>query len=652
VPLIGALLLIGALIGIGLREHWTLALPVTGLLRFLAWLARGIYCGVPIVAAGALLLPIVRRRAADLPAALTISLYWAAGSVLVIVIGLITLATGRYTELQWQALAPLGWAAAGTWMVIDGWKPVTSAWQRLRTAVNDSPPLVSWMSLLLSMAVLATLHATLPADTRDELAYHLVVPQLWSFQGDWWQFADNFHQLFPANAELLWGWAAAAGGPLAPRFVTLVFALLTIALVCQWMDLMGVPTRIRNLSLVLLLAAPVALTSAAICYVEWPMLFFLLLGWRLTQLGDMLGERAAIIGAAVAWAVAVGMKYTAVLFVGLLVVEWLIGLRRQGTGRMLAAALTVLLACAALAAPWLIRNYAVTGDPVYPIGGALAIGGGDDHAATALAEYVEIEGAWRWMPWLYHATVDPVSDHRLHPLWPLLHLVVLALGWRWWRELPWLTIVVASLALLPFHPSPRVYLPLLLLDTLFLPWLLAPCDHRPVGRRLVTATALLMVVVSLPISTHYLLIAGGSAVPDYLLGLTTQERFLKDRGLVTPAARWIQEQSPEDARVWAWCEDRTLYLGRWARSDSPYGPAGFLTTLADGGPDALTEAVDDIDLVVLRTDRCPENLQAAHFEKRSWRIEDEDRKLLHQWTAEHLTEVLRDDRYVVYRVVK
>jgi hypothetical protein len=572
--------------------------------------------------------------------------------VLVIAIGLITLATGRYTELQWQALAPVGWAAAGIWMVLDGWTPITSAWQRLRTAATDSPPLLSWMSLLLAMVVLAALHATLPPDTRDELAYHLVVPQLWTFQGDWWQSADNFHQLFPANAELLWGWAAAAGGPLAPRFVTLVFALLTVCLVCQWMDSRGISARIRNLSLVLLLAAPVALTTAAVCYVEWPLLFFLLLGWRLTQMGEVLGERTAMVCAAVAWAAAVGMKYTAALFVGLLLAEWLVRLWRIGPGRMLTAVLALTLACGALAAPWLIRNHAVTGDPLYPLGGAMTVGGEDDHAATALAEYVEIEGAWQRLPWLYHSTVDPVADHRLHPLWPLLHLVVLVLGWRWWRELPWITVVGATLALLPFHPSPRVYLPLLLLDTLFLPWLLAPFDQRPAGRRLVTATALLMVVVSLPISAHYLLIADGTAVPDYLLGLTNQERFLRDRDLVTPAVRWIQEQSPEDARVWAWCEDRSLYFERWTRSDSPYGPAGFLTTLADGGSGALTEAVVDIDLVVLRTDRCPENLRATYFEKRSWQIDDDDRQLLHQWAAEHLAEVQRDDRYVVYRVLR
>jgi hypothetical protein len=652
VPLIAVLLLIGALVGIGLREHWTLALPVTGLLRLLTWLSRGLYCSVPILALGALLLPGVRRRASELPAALTISLYWGAGSVLVIAVGLVALAGGLYTPLLWQALAPIGWAAAVVWMVLDGWTPVISTWRRIRAAFTASPPLLSWTSLLVVLGLLAALHASLPPDTRDELAYHLVLPQLWSFQGDWWLPADNFHQLFPANAELLWGYAAAAGGSLAPRFVTLVFALLTVTLLWQWMDSRDVPASIRGISLVLLLSAPVVLTAAAICYVEWPLLFFLLLGWRLSRLGEILDERVALVGAAVAWGAAVGIKYTAALFVGMLFIEWLIRLLRVKPGRAPAAILAMTLACAVLAAPWLIRNHAATGDPLYPLGGAIGIGGADQHAAAALTEYTEITGVWKWLPWVYHATVDPVTDHRLHPLWPLLHLAVLALGWRWWRELPWITVVVATLALLPFNPSPRVYMPLLMLDTLFLPKLLAPFDRRSTDRGLVTAAVLLMVVVSLPISVHYLLIAGGTAVPDYLLGLSSEDRFVRDRGLVAPTTQWIREQSPEDARVWAWCEDRTLYLERWARSDSPYGPPGFLTTVADGGTAALTEAVSDVDLVLLRTDRCPESLHTTYFEKQNWPLDDQLRDALRGWAAEHLDEVLRDDRHVVYRVKK
>jgi hypothetical protein len=652
VPLVVALLLIGALIAIGLREHWTLALPVTGLLRLLTWLVRGLYCSVPILAFGALLLPTVRRRAAELPAALTISLYWGAGSVLVIVVGLVTLAGGLYTPLLWQALAPIGWAAAGIWMVLEGWAPITSAWRRIREALTASPPLLSWTSLLVVFGLLAVLHASLPPDTRDELAYHLVLPQLWGFAGDWWLPFDNFHQLFPANAELLWGWAAAGGGSLAPRFVTVVFALLTVSLLWQWMDSKEVAASIRGISLVLLLSTPVVLTAAAICYVEWPLLFFLLLGWRLSRLGDVLGEGVAMVGAAVAWGAAVGIKYTAALFVGVLFIEWLFRLWRVKPGRALAAVLAMVLAFAALAAPWLIRNHIATGDPLYPLGGAIGLGRADDHAATAITEYTEIAGVWQRLPWLYHATVDPISDHRLHPLWPLLHLVVLALGWRWWRELPWITVVVATLALLPFNPSPRVYMPLLMLDALFLPYLLAPLDRRALDRGLMTAMVLLMVVVSLPISVHYLLIAGGKAVPDYLLGLSNEDRFIRDRDLVTPASQWIRDQSPEDARVWAWCEDRSLYLDRWTRSDSPYGPAGFLITAAEGGPAALTEAVSDIDFVLLRTDRCPESLQTTHFEKQSWPIDDELRDAVRGWAAEHLDEVLRDDHHVVYRVRK
>jgi hypothetical protein len=160
------------------------------------------------------------------------------------------------------------------------------------------------------------------------------------------------------------------------------------------------------------------------------------------------------------------------------------------------------------------------------------------------------------------------------------------------------------------------------------------------------------VLVSAPLSFHYLLVAGGPAVPAYLLGLIDRAQFLRDRDLVTPAVDWIHRQTPEEARIWAWCEDRTLYLDRWTRSDPPFGPPAFLATLAQDGPETLTAAADKVDLIVVRRDRCPASWDEARFEKNRYPIGDGERSALAAWTAEHLAEVARDDRYTVYRVVR
>jgi hypothetical protein len=648
--LLAALLLVGVLIGLGLRYHWTLALPVAASLRVGAWLARGVYCSVPLLVMGGLLLKLLRRPVSGLPGLIALPLCWAGGSLVVIALGLITLATGTYSPMLWQVLAPVGWIAAVVWSAVDRWSALTNVWHKLRSGGGSGPPLVSWASVLVVLGVLAALHGSLPPDTRDELAYHLVAPQQWALQGDWWLPADNFHLLFPGNTELVWGWAASVGGPLAPRFVTLVFALLTVALLWQWFESEGINRWLRDISLALFVVTPAVLTAAAVCYVEWPLMFLLLLGWRLSRSGDLIGGRPATVSCAAVWAAAVGMKYTAILFVGLLGLGWLVRLWRDRPVRAVSAGLVLAVAIGVLAAPWWVRNWAATGDPVYPLGSSVGLARGDPEAAETLTEYVELQGPWRWMPWLYHATADPISDHRLHPLWPFIHLSVLVVGWRWRRDLPWFAVLGATAALVTFHPAPRVLLPLLLLDTLFLPRMLTPLVEARTTRTLVNVLTVLMVVVSAPIAFHYLMIAGGPVVPGYLLGLSSQGKYLHERGLVTPAVRWIHERTPEESRLWTWCEDQTLYFDRRARPDSPYGPPAFLTAVTEGGATALADQTGNVDLVVVRRDRCPDSWQSARFEKRSWAIDADQREAIQSWAADHLAELVRDDRYTVYQV--
>jgi hypothetical protein len=195
----------------------------------------------------------------------------------------------------------------------------------------------------------------------------------------------------------------------------------------------------------------------------------------------------------------------------------------------------------------------------------------------------------------------------------------------------------------------------MLLVWLFLPRLLATVPPRPATSRLAVNIAIGMVtLVSVPVALHYLFVPGGSAVPDYLIGLTNRSGYLAARGVTTPSIAWAATQTAPDARIWAWCEDRTLYLERWARADSPYGPPSFLLAATKGGAAALDQEVRswDIDLVVLRRDRCPESFSGFRLEKRSGSIDPPLRETIARWTSEHLRERHRDDRHVVYEVLR
>lgn len=646
---------VGLSIAAGIWQHWTVSLPVAGAARFFVWLLRGIYLSAPLVAIGAVIVTRVDRRVLRLPFVLALATAAAVGSTTVVIVGIGLLAAGLYTPVVWQLAALVAWLAGVAWLATARWRPLLDLWAQFRRRQRPTVPLASWTALLMILGAITALHGSLPPDTRDELSYHLVVPRMWALQGDWWLPADNFHTLFPGNCELLWGWADAVGGPLAPRFLTLAFAVLATLVLAQWLQEAAADRWVRGASLAFLLVTPALLTAAVICYVEWPLLLFLVLGWRLAGLGRDNGGSPSPIWPAALWGTAAGMKYTALLFVALLGLEWVLHLARQRAFRRAAAtaALTT-VATALLAGPWLARNLIATGDPIYPLGAAFGpAAAGTPHDPADLLEYAGLTGAWRWVPWLYHATAETVADHRFHPLWPLLHLVVLAVGWRWRRELPWLSVVGASATLAWFSPAPRVYLPLLLLLWLFLPRLLETVTSVPAAR-LATGTAVgLAGLVSVPVAFHYLFVAGGSAIPNYLIGLSDRAGFLAASHVTTPSIEWVAGHTDQNARVWTWCEDQTLYLDRWARADSPYGPPSFLAAAAKGGAAALDEEVRswDIDLVVLRRDRCPESFSGFRLEKRSGSIDPPLRDTVTRWSSQRLRELHRDDRFIVYEVL-
>lgn len=640
------------LIGIGLDLHWNVALPIAGIGRFLGWLAAGVFSAVPVLVIGVVTVRFFGRRIFDLDRVVAISVCWAAGWAVIVALGLITLAAGCYSPLLWQIVAPAAWLFLLGWMVATRWDILRSLADGVRRSGSDAIRLVSWRALLVAVGAAAGVHASLPPDTRDELSYHLVMPELWAGQGNWWLPLDNFHLAFPGNCELMWGWAGAVSGPLAPRFITVAFALLTMALLDGWMAERQTARWIRDVSLTFLAVTPLALTAASICYVEWPLLFFLILGWRLSRLSLTDQPTAALGWTAVCWGIAAGTKYTAPLFVALLGLQWLAALARGRTVKALVAGCALAASVTVLAGPWFVRNWMATGDPVFPLGAAVGFVSDSPHDPEVLSQYADLQGAWRWVPWLYHATADAVGDHRLHPLWPMLHLAVLFIGWRWRRDLPWSAVLVSTAALAWFNPAPRIYLPLMLLVWLFLPRILEEFPGTGADRRLVSLTVGLMAAVSLPIALHFMFAPGGRAVPDYLLGVTGKDSYLAERGLVGPATAWVARHTSPDARIWTWCEDRTLYLERWARSDSPYGPPAFLRIVEGGGAASLDVELANtaVDYVLLRRDRCPESWKTATFEKRHWEIDPDVTTQLTTWSQMRLEELIRDDRHILFRV--
>jgi hypothetical protein len=636
--------------------HWPLAAPLIAVARLLIWVVVTLYVAVPVLAVGRLLTR--RLRLDPAPGAWRLVAAWGVGWIAVVLIGTVLLGCGLYTPTIWVTLALLANVAILAVLVARRWRPLTElraevadAWRSLcahRTSGWD-------LAILLCLASAALL-ASLPPDARDELAYHLALPRFWGFQHSWWVPLDNLHWLFPANAELIWGYGMAAGGIHVPRLLTLAFGLATLTMLADWLAENEYDQWTVRISLLFLVLAPMSLTLLGITNAEWLLLFFLLLGWRAGRRYLATPHRSDAVLTALAWGVALGIKYTAFPVVVGLAIEWLVAVARtRGARRALAGLTALVLAAALLAGGWLARNWRSTGDPLYPLGAALS---GSPAAAEAtpdvhsLLDYSHPSGPWRFFPLLYHATVDGVIDQRLHLGWPLLLVGVVALGWRRLRDRPWFSVVAVWLLLLRFSPATRAYVPLMGLAWLFLPDALRTVAHRRWPRLAASATMVLLLLTSLP--WFYVVLAKYSpGAGDYLLGRISDAEFLRQSGVVTPVVKWVEQKTPSDARVWLWCGEQTFYFERWARASSYLDPPLFLTWFAKYGSEGFSRHLAEarVGFIVVETSNCPALPTSVHTELGEWPVAPGLRPVITGWMRDNLRETVHDDSFVLYRVV-
>jgi hypothetical protein len=675
VTLAAAAAAVAGLAGVGLACHWPLSVPLVAVARLLRWLVALLYVAVPVVALGALLARRVGPQDAASPG-WRAALAWTLGWTAVVLCGTVALALGVYHDTIWSVGALLGNLVLLAWLLRVRWRPVLEAyawlrscWRRAQMGGVGS----LWDLVLLVCAMGALALATLPPGTRDELAYHLALPQFWRFQHDWWVPPDNAHWLFPANAEVIWGYGMAAGGIHVPRLLTLAFGLATLALLTSWLKETGATAWMSRISLVFLLAAPMVLVLLGTCSVEWPMLFFLVLGWRASKVYLATGARRDLAMTALAWGLCLGFKYAVFPVVAGLALEWWVALaRRRGLPQACAALGALVAGAAVFAGGWLARNWHLTGDPFYPLGGTLTgTAGAAARQADVLLNYSGLTGTWRFFPWLYHAAAESVLDQRLHLGWPILLVAVVLAGWRWAARLPWFTVVAVALLYLRFTPAPRAYVPVMMLAWLFLPEFLRALAQPSWARRVIAVLMLVLVLTSLPWFTVVLArtapaapadhvsgtslarLSGSDNVQNYLLGNISDAELLRRDEIITPVIDWLRTRTPADARIWVWGGERTFYLERWARASSYLDRPLMLTWFEAYGAQGMTRKLvqEHLDFVLVDTVACPLPPVAIRTEAGTWPIPPSLQPVIAGWMRANLRELVHDHVYTLFLVL-
>jgi hypothetical protein len=218
----------------------------------------------------------------------------------------------------------------------------------------------------------------------DVLEYHLQVPREYFDAGRILFLPHNVYASFPQGVETLYLLLMyLAGGPLAAaipaQLLHAALGGLTVAALLLW-----TPRGWPRVLVALVAGTTVWLAYlGSLAYVELGVLFF-----AAVAAGLLISEKPTLrtaFAAGICAGLAGGCKYTAlVLVAGALGSAWLIGMRDGPKTRAVRLGLYVFGAILAFS-PWLIRNAAFTGNPVYPF--AYGWFGGRDWSAAQAEQW-------------------------------------------------------------------------------------------------------------------------------------------------------------------------------------------------------------------------------------------------------------------------
>jgi 4-amino-4-deoxy-L-arabinose transferase-like glycosyltransferase len=222
---------------------------------------------------------------------------------------------------------------------------------------------VSWVILL----------ASVPPVSRDALTHHLAVPKLWVENGGIHERPDILFSYYPQLLDILYMVPVALGHDIAAKYLHFAFAMLTALLIFLF-----VKRRIGSpwaaLAGLLFLTLPLIIKLSVTVYVDLGLIFFTTaaLFSGAIWLEDT-GRTRWLVLAAVCSGLALSTKYNALvsflLLSLLLPFFYLFRRENQHAEQLNAVKFGVLFVVISLLvfSPWLIRNYGLTGNPIYPL---------------------------------------------------------------------------------------------------------------------------------------------------------------------------------------------------------------------------------------------------------------------------------------------
>ena len=460
--------------------------------------------------------------------------------------------------------------------------------RELRLSPRDLPLAIAVIFLLAHLP-----NALYPVLTHDDNVYHLQLPQHYLASHALDAPIFSLYGAMPHLIELLYVVPLALGDLVAPK----VFALSIHFWILAGIGAFALP-RIGRLGV----------GAGALLYlsgqnVEWhlgraynePILGFFLLGAALAFLAwweTRRGAHLAIVG--IACGAACASKYTAWLFSAVILASAAAAILRlePGAPRRLRAAALLLLPCAALVLPWVVKNVLTTGNPVYPnlygvFGGpywseiqvfhhwkSLSANGGlhKDFATYSMLPLRLVTDNQRFLSATFSGSLMAVFLAGLvHPdAWRRAgaHVQVMAVG----GLLAWALTIQAGRYLVAL-------VPLITLAALFL---------LEGGRALVAVAAL---TIGIAVSQRTLQPVTELAVMD-VFSVSRQELVERNGGW--NLCQFLNRQLPPDAKVLGLWYNRFFFLERPFEADPAYeAPSGLAWLRKLDDPEAFARELAD-----------------------------------------------------------
>jgi 4-amino-4-deoxy-L-arabinose transferase-like glycosyltransferase len=430
---------------------------------------------------------------------------------------------------------------------------------------------------------MALLAALAPAEFYDALIYHLAVPAEYLRAGGIEGIPGNYYAHFPANQGMLYALAQMlredqiASGSLSQVLHLLcgASAILTIFIAGRRHFRPGV----AHLALLLGAAVPGVLLTAIYPVADMAVMLHgaLVLACLLEAAkNDGSASRQWIVLAGIFAGLALGTKYVAVVSVLAPALLWLLWEARRMERRHLVHAGLFVMAASILFAPWAARNVAITGNPMAPyfaeLFGSEAAGPGlsaelsrrgpEESSLSARVAHAA-SGPWK-------ASMERLGAGGYLGVGYLLLIPFALLKREEGRALGLVAVVgIAALVFWSFTIQVTRYLfpALPALALLAASGAVAIIQVGPWTRRALAAGVSWIVLHNL-----YLFAVLGLTINPFavVFGVESTEDYLGRRVGYYPAARFMQTQLPEDARVILVGEGRTYYVKHDHSANSPF----------------------------------------------------------------------------------